>query len=109
MTVVCSSARAADGLQIRRNQVGNYPQQEKVIVVEDVNPGGKVRITMPDGKVVQAKKVRKAVSPLSKKTRYVVTLGDLTVPGDYRVAVGFDECVLHVSEHPYRDIATASL
>lgn len=109
MTVVCSSARAADGLQIRRNQVGNYPQQEKVIVVEDVNPGGKVRITMPDGKVVKAKKVRKAVSPLSKKTRYVVTLGDLTVPGDYRVAVGFDECVLHVSEHPYRDIATASL
>ena len=109
MAVTCTEMQAGDGVQIRRNQVGCYPQQEKVIVVEGVNPSGKVRITTPDGKVVKAKAVRKAVSPLSQKTRYVVNLGDLTTPGDYRVALGNESCVLHVSDHPYRDIATASL
>ena len=101
--------QANEGVQIRRNQVGCYPQQEKVIVVEGTNPGSKVRVTTPDGKKLKAKSVRKAVSPLSKKTRYVVDLGALTAPGDYRVSLGGESCVLHVSEHPYRDIATASL
>lgn len=109
MAVTCAEMQADDGVQIRCNQVGCYPQQEKVIVVEGVNPSGKVRITMPDGKVVKAKAIRKAVSPLSQKTRYVVNLGELTTPGDYRVSVGKDACMLHVSEHAYRDIATASL
>lgn len=102
-------SQAQRGVQIRRNQVGCYPNQEKVVVVEGVSPNGKVRVTTPDGKVLKAKAVRKAVSPLSKKTRYVVTLGDLQTLGDYRVSVGKDDCVLHVSEQPYHDIATASL
>ena len=99
----------AQQTSIRRNQVGCYPQQEKVIVVEGTNPGNKVRVTTPEGKTLKAKTVRKAVSPLSQKTRYVVSLGDLTAPGDYRVSLGDESCVLHVSEHPYRDIAKASL
>lgn len=99
----------AQRTSIRRNQVGCYPQQEKVIVVEGTNPGSKVRVTTPDGKTLKAKGVRKAVSPLSQKTRYVVSLGDLTTPGDYRVSLGDESCVLHVSEHPYHDIAKASL
>ena len=94
---------------IRRNQVGNYPQQEKVVVVEGTNAVNKLRITTPSGKVLKAKGVRKAVSPLSQKTRYVVNLGELTTPGDYRITLGDEQCVLHVNERPYRDIATASL
>jgi endoglucanase len=101
--------QAKDDVQIRRNQVGCYPQQEKVIVVEGANPGSKVRVTTPDGKTVKAKSVRKAVSPLSQKTRYVVDLGNLTLAGDYRVTLGNESCTLHVTERPYRDIATASL
>jgi endoglucanase len=85
-------------VQIRRNQVGCYPQQEKVIVIEGANPGSKVRVTTPDGKTVKAKSVRKAVSPLSQKTRYVVDLGNLTATGDYRVTLGKESCVLNVSE-----------
>ena len=111
MAMVCAVAgmQAKDGVQIRRNQVGCYPTQEKVIVVEGTNPGSKVRVTTPDGKVVKAKAVRKAVSPLSKKTRYVVDLGSLTATGDYSVSVGKQRCVLHVGERPYRDIATSAL
>ena len=101
--------QANDGVQIHRNQVGCYPNQEKVIVVEGTNPGGRVRVTTPEGKVLKAKAVRKAISPLSKKTRYVVNLGDFSTAGDYHISLGKESCVLHVGERPYRDIATASL
>lgn len=109
LLAVTSVSMAQNKEQIRRNQVGYYPQQEKVIVVEGNNPTGKIRVTTPDGKKVKTKSVRKAVSPLSQKTRYVVTLGDLSTPGDYPVTMGDESCVLHVSERPYHDIATASL
>lgn len=104
-----TTVQAQNGVQIRRNQVGCYPQQEKIIVVEGTNPSSKVRVATPDGKVVKAKTLRKAVSPLSGKTRYVVDLGRLSATGDYRVSLGKESCVLHVSERPYHDIATSAL
>lgn len=109
--LVCTALciQATDKVEIRRNQVGYAPQQEKVVVVEGVNPKGKLRVTSPGGKVLKPQVVRKAVSPLSGKTRYVVTLGELTATGDYQLTLGQQQCVLHVAERPYRDIALASL
>ncbi len=112
MSLACATsiAQAEDGVGLRYNQVGCYPQQEKVIVVENMNPTGKVRVTMPNGKSVKPKaKVRQAVSPLSGKTRYVVDLGELTAEGTYQVSVGQESCSLVVSSKPYHDIAKASL
>ena len=109
LACVTLGLQAKDGVQLRRNQVGCYPGQEKVIVVEGTNPGGKLRITTPDGKVLKAKNVRRAISPLSSKTRYVVDLGSLTAAGDYRLTLGKESCVLRVSEQPYHDIAKSSL
>ena len=95
---------------IRRNQVGCYPQQEKVIVVEGEDPTGKIRITTPDGKTMKpTATVRKAVSPLSQKTRYVVDLGNLSATGRYRLSVGGDTCSLIVADRPFQDLAKASL
>jgi endoglucanase len=100
----------AQNTEIRYNQVGCYPQQEKVIVVEGVNPAAKVRVTMPDGKTVKPKvQVRKALSPWSGKTRYVVDLGELTATGNYHINVDDATCDLNVTESPFRDIAKASL
>ena len=104
-----TGAWADGGVEIRRNQVGCYPQQEKVVVIEGVASAKKVTVTTPDGKVVKPKSVRKAVSPLSQKTRYVVDLGSLSAVGDYRVAVGKESCLLHVSERPFGDLAKSSL
>ncbi|MBQ9356741.1 MAG: glycoside hydrolase family 9 protein [Prevotella sp.] len=102
--------QAQDGIQIRRNQVGCYPDQEKIIVVEGTNPKGKVRVTMPDGRVVKPRvTVRKTVSPLSGKQRYVVDLGNLSTPGCYQVSMGSQSCSLNVDSRPFADIATASL
>ena len=84
---------------IRRNQVGNYPQQEKVVVVEGTNAVNKLRITTPSGKVLEAKGVRKAVSPLSQKTRYVVNLGRNAT--GYCFVTGFgDKSPMHPHHRP---------
>lgn len=100
----------AQDIELRRNQIGCYPQQEKVIVVEGLNPAGKVRVTAPNGKTVKVRKqVRKAVSPWSGRTRYIVDLGELADIGKYIVCVGNETCSLTVSEHPYHDIAKTSL
>ena len=97
-------------LAIRRNQVGCYPWQEKVIVVEGINPTGKVRVTTPTGKTMKPKaKVREVLSPWSDKKRYVVDLGELTATGRYHISVSNEQCDLVVAEHPYHDIAKASL
>jgi endoglucanase len=101
--------QAQNQVEIRRNQVGCYPSQEKVIVVEGINPEGKVRVTTPKGKVMTPKVMREAVSPWSGKTRYLVDLGGLTVPGRYQVSVEGQSCDLLVSKRPYQDIAKASL
>jgi len=105
-----AAAQAEEGVQLRRNQVGCYAGQEKVVVVEGADPRGQLRLMTPDGKSLKAKSVRTAVSPLSGKTRYVVDMSTLaTAPGDYRLTLGDASCVLHVAERPYRDIAKASL
>ena len=83
LAYVTLCVQAQDAVQLRRNQVGCYPDQEKVVVVEGVNPGNKMRIMTPDGRGVKAKSVRRAVSPLSGKTRYVVDLGNLSATGDW--------------------------
>lgn len=104
------SLAAQDHMTIRRNQVGNYPLQEKVIVVEGINPQGQLKVTDAAGKVVKTKTtVREAVSPWSGKRRYVVDLGSLTTTGRYEVSVGKQTCQLVVADRPYADIAKASL
>ncbi len=103
------AVHAKKDVEIRRNQVGSYPQQEKYVVIEGMNPAGKLRVTTPDGKVLKPKTVRKAVSPWSGKTRYVVDLGQLSEAGNYQISVGGKQCDFRVSQHPYKEIATASL
>ena len=95
--------------QICYNQVGCYPDQEKVIVVEGVNPEGKVRVTTPKGKLLTPKVMREAVSPWSGKTRYLVDLGNLKAQGKYHVEMDGQACDLLVTKRPYQDIARASL
>ena len=95
--------------QIRRNQVGYYPKQEKVIVVEETDPTNKIRIRTPKGKTLRPSSIRQAVSPFSEKTRYVVNLGELATIGKYQISIGKETCNIQVSERPFHNIAKASL
>lgn len=107
--VACLLSVVSSLAQIRYNQVGCYPTQEKVIVVEGTNPEGKVRVKTPKGKVLTPSVMREAVSPWSGKTRYIVDLGQLSATGHYQVSVGDQQCDLLVAKRPYQDIAKASL
>ena len=111
MAMACAwtAMQADDGVQIRRNQVGYTPQQEKVIVVEGVNPAGKLRVTTPEGRTLKPKVKRKAVSPWSGKTRYIIDLGQLTQTGDYQLRLGNEQCTIKVADHPLNDVAIAAL
>ena len=109
LACVALSTQAADDTAIRRNQVGYAPNQETVIVVDGINPAGKLRVTTPTGKVLKPKVKRKALSPWSGKVRYIVDLGPQATTGNYHVAMGHDQCDIKVTERPYHDIATASL
>ena len=103
------AVQGKNDVEIRLNQVGYAPQQEKVIVVEGINPAGKVRIVTPDGRKLKAKSVRKATSPWSGKVRYVVDLGQLSQPGNYQVIVDKQQYPLTVAERPLHTVASAAL
>jgi endoglucanase len=109
LEVGCSFGEEVGGWVLLRNQVGSFRGEEQVIVIEGTNPGSKLRVKTPEGKLLKAKNVRKAVSPLSGKTRYVVSLGTLSLSGDYQVTIGSETCVIHVSERPFQELSTAAL
>ena len=104
-----ASGVQAQEVAIRRNQVGCYLEQEKVVVVEGIKPSAKIRLTTPKGKVLKPQVTRTAVSPWSGKERQVIDLGKLTDTGVYKLSVGGQQCDLRVSDRPYHDVATASL
>lgn len=93
--------------EIRHNQVGCFPSQEKVVVIEGAKPN--VRVITPDGHTRKPVSMRQAVSPWSGKVRYVVNLGSLSEPGQYTVKANGSQCQLRVSERPYAALATSAL
>lgn len=87
--------------QIRVNQVGMYPNQEKTAVIEGVVSAGKVKITNAQtGKTVAAKVkvLRTATSPWSKKKRTVVDFSRLTQPGKYIIRCGKESAAFNISD-----------
>ena len=76
--------------QVRLNQVGFSPQQEKVATVEGVVKASQVKIL--DAKtglqVVKPHVLRVVTSPFSKKNRTVIDFSSLKTEGDYLVIAG---------------------
>ena len=97
--------------QIRLNQVGMYPTQEKVAVIEGTVSAGKVKITNAQtGKTaVKAKVLRKAISPWSRKVRTVVDFSPLSQPGDYIIRCGSEQAPFTVGQHALREVTKATL
>ena len=100
---------AQETIAIRRNQVGCYPWQEKVVALEGIDPERLVRVTTPQGQELHPEVLRHTTSPWSGKKRYLIDLGSLTATGNYRVSVGRQECDILVAERPYAAIAKAAL
>ena len=101
---------AATQAQIRLNQVGMYPNQEKIAVIE----GTAKSVTIKDattGKkaAVKARVLRTATSPWSKKRRTVVDFSTLTTPGSYTISSGKQTARFTIKPSALRDVTAATL
>ena len=106
--VACASAKS--DIAIRLNQVGYFPNEEKVVVIEGINPAGKIQVKNLQGKtVLKPRNIRQAQSPWGDKTRYVVDISDLKKEGDYEVCVAGAKAPLRIARHALHDISVASL
>ena len=106
--VACVSAKS--DVAIRLNQVGYFPNEEKVVVIEGINPAGKIQVRNRQGKtVLKPRNIRQAQSPWGDKTRYVVDISDLKKEGDYEVCVAGAKAPLRIARYALHDISVASL
>lgn len=104
------SAQAKPTVEIRLNQVGYYPDEEKVVVFEGINVKAKITVTDEQGNVVlQPKVTRQTVSPWSKKKRFIVDVSELKTPGRYCIATKGAEKQFTIGKDVYHDISLASL
>ena len=97
--------------QIRLNQVGMYPNQEKTAVIEGAVKAGQVRITNAQtGKTaVKAKVLRTATSPWSKKKRTVIDFSRLTQPGDYTIRCGNESANFTIGDDALHAVTVGTL
>jgi len=104
------SAQAKPTVEIRLNQVGYYPDEEKVVVFEGINAKAKITVTDEQGNVVlQPKVTRQTISPWSKKKRFIVDVSELKTPGRYCIATKGAEKQFTIGKDVYHDISLASL
>lgn len=108
-------AASASGLNqsgedvIKLNQVGYYPDQEKVVVVEGNGVSSIVVCDSNGKKVLKAKRMSLTTSPISGKKRASFDLSPITKEGEYTVVAGKDKVKMTVSANALNDLAKASI
>ena len=107
MMLQCASASA----QIRLNQVGMSPNQEKTATIEGAVDVGSVKIVDASGKAVgvQPKFLRIAKSPWSGKERTVVDFSALTKPGKYSMKSGKFSASFTIQPQALQELTKASI
>ena len=108
-TMACLCCPEGTQAQIRLNQVGMYPNQEKTAVIE--GSAGSVTITSDatGRKAAKARVLRKAVSPWSKKQRTIVDFSSLTQPGTYTIRSGKESAQFTIADQALRPLTAAVL
>ena len=109
VTAFMSGACAYESENIRINQVGFYPSQEKTITLEQDNPSETVSIYRAGRKIWEEEAVRTAVSPWSGKVRRVFDFSEITKPGRYTIKAGKERMKFTVSENAFDALAEAGL
>ena len=95
--------------QIRLNQVGMYPNQEKTAVIEGTAKSVTIKDVATGKKAVKPRVLRTATSPWSKKQRTVVDFSALTKPGTYTISSGSESATFTISDNALRDVTAATL
>jgi len=96
--------------QIRLNQVGMYPNQEKVAVIEGTAKSVTIKDAATGRKTaVKTRVLRTATSPWSGKRRTVVDFSNLTKPGTYTITSGEESATFTIKEGALRDVTAGTL
>ena len=107
---LCAMNAQAQSQNLRLNQLGYYPNQEKIIVLDNVQPKGSIALCDERGKKIKSFKAKTAVqSPWSGKTRHIFNLSAINQPGDYRIQYNGESAPLHINDHVLHGISIASL
>lgn len=94
---------------IKLNQVGYYPTQEKIIVVEGTGTSS-ITITDANGKkVMQARRQNVTTSPISKKKRSTFDVSSITTPGTYTITAGKEKVTMVVSDNALEALGAAAI
>ena len=108
MAAIGISAKLAN--PIRLNQVGYLPNEQKYVVIDQIDPQNKLIVKNEKGNVVcKPKVVRKAKSNMSGKMRYIVDLSEIKTPGKYTIQLDKYRSSFNISENAFHNLATSSL
>ncbi len=109
--------QTASNLEVRLNQVGFRPLQEKTSTIIEGKSGESrwnVDIVSAQGDVVwQGKASETMLNPVSGKPCCVVDFSDLTTEGEYTLCVNDGlstaKCQFAITNHPYRELTRKAL
>lgn len=108
-TLICSCSVSNDNIKV--NQVGFYPRQEKTFTLESGNRNGTVSIHRAENgeKVWEGEASYSAVSPWSGKTRKVYDFSELNETGRYVIRAGKERKEIIISETALKALSEAAL
>ena len=105
--------------QIRLNQVGFRPNQEKTATIDvpspDAEPCSVIIISAEGDTVWTGTASQTMLNPVSGKPRQIVDFSDLTTPGKYTLRAhscqqsAFSRQLFVITDHPYRELTRKAL
>lgn len=99
-----------EGQPIQLNQVGYYPNAEKVAVIESEGINKSYKLTDANGKTVwEGEASRQSTSPWSAKVRDIVDFSTVTTPGTYTLHAGLYSQQVVIAEHAVAEVAKAGM
>lgn len=108
LTACTTTAPLQEG-SIRVNQVGYYPTQEKIAVVNDGAVDGFVIVNDKGDEIMSGKPSYTAKTAWSDKTRTVLDFSTLTEPGEYLLIAGGDTAEVRIADNALKGLADDAL
>lgn len=105
-----STSSSSFAQSIKVNQVGYYPSETKVAVIEPTVTAKSFILKDAKGKKVWAgKAVRTSVSPFTQKVRQVVDFSTVKTPGTYTFVAGKEQQKVVIKDNAFADVAKAGM
>jgi len=105
-----STSSSSFAQSIKVNQVGYYPSETKVAVIEPTVTAKSFVLKDAKGKKVWAgKAVRTSVSPFTQKVRQVVDFSTVKTPGTYTFVAGKEQQKVVIKDNAFADVAKAGM